>query len=230
MIRAIAIDDEPPALSVIESLCRKNAEVQLEKSFTEPAKALQYLKKFPVDLIFCDVQMPSMTGIELVQNLSDNTLVIFTTAHAQYAALSYELEAMDYLLKPINQKRFDHAISRVQEYMNYIDSKGQKDSSFLFVRSDFKLVKIPTGEISYIEGLADYLKIHVENRRVVTVRMTMKSILELLPANKFTRIHRSYIFPVSKIESVRGTTVYTPFGQFPIGRTYAEDFLKGYSK
>src|SRR6186713_1553043 len=123
MINAIAIDDEPLALTVIQSLCNKSENINLQKTFTQPGEALKHLRKFPVDLIFCDIQMPSMTGINLVKSLQQNTMVIFTTAFSQYAAISFELSAIDYLLKPINQKRFTQAIAKAQEYFDYIHKK-----------------------------------------------------------------------------------------------------------
>ena len=161
MINAIAIDDEPLALTVIESLCRKNENINLHKTFTQPNEALKYLHKYPVDLIFCDIHMPAMTGINLVKSLRQKTMVIFTTAFSQYAAVSYELNAIDYLLKPINQKRFTQAITKAQEYLDYINRKDSSEEKNLFVRADFSLVKIPLDDILYIEGLADYLKIYI---------------------------------------------------------------------
>src|SRR5687767_13641843 len=151
MINAIAIDDEPLALTVIESLCKKNEGINLQKTFTQPSEALKYLRKFPVDLIFCDIQMPSMTGIKLVKSLQQNTMVIFTTAFSEYAVVSYELNAIDYLLKPINQKRFTQAITKAQEYLDYINKKDQSADKSIFVRADFSLVKIPLADILYIE-------------------------------------------------------------------------------
>ncbi|MFV0398775.1 MAG: LytR/AlgR family response regulator transcription factor [Bacteroidales bacterium] len=122
MINAIAIDDEPLALNVLETFCDKNESVNLQKTFTQPNEALRYLHKFPVDLIFCDIQMPSITGLNLIRSLNQQTMVIFTTAFSEYAAISYELNAIDYLLKPINQKRFNQAIRKSQDYYNYINN------------------------------------------------------------------------------------------------------------
>lgn len=229
MINAIAIDDEPLALTVIKSLCDKSENINLQKTFTKPNEALKYLRKFPTDLIFCDIQMPSMTGISLVKSLQQNAMVIFTTAFSEYAAVSYELNAIDYLLKPINQKRFKQAITKAQEYFDYISRKDQHEDKNIFIRADFSLVKIPLADILYIEGLADYLKVYVKDRKTIVARMPMKDIMEKLPAADFIRVHRSYILPFSKIEAVRGTTIFIGEMEFPIGRTYTDEFFNRYS-
>src|SRR5688572_20180890 len=208
MINAIAIDDEPLGLIVIQSLCDKSEGINLQKTFTQPSEALKYLRKFPTDLIFCDIQMPAMTGINLVKSLQQNTMVIFTTAFSEYAAVSYELNAIDYLLKPINQKRFTQAIAKAQDYFDYINKKNQNEEKNIFIRADFSLVKIPLADILYIEGLADYLKIHIKDRKTVIARMPMKDMMEKLSSADFIRVHRSFILPFSKIEAVRGATVF----------------------
>jgi len=229
MINAIAIDDEPLALTVIQSLCDKSGKIHLQKTFTKPGEGVKYLRKFPTDLIFCDIQMPSMTGISLVKSLQQNTMVIFTTAFSEYAVSSYELNAIDYLLKPINQKRFTQAILKAEEYFRYITKKDQDADNTIFVRADFSLVKIRLVDILYIEGLADYLKIHIRDRKPIVARMAMKEMMEKLPSGDFIRVHRSFILPFSKIEAVRGTTVFIGEMEFPIGRTYAEEFFNRYS-
>lgn len=229
MINAIAIDDEPLALSVIQSLCNKNESIILQKFFTQPNEALKHLRKFPADLIFCDIQMPAMTGLSLVRSLQQNTMVIFTTAFSEYAVTSYELNAIDYLLKPINQKRFNQAITKAQDFFDYINKKEQTIDSNIFVRSDFSLVKIPLADILYIEGLADYLKIHIKDRKPVMARMPMKEMMERLPSADFIRVHRSFILPFSKIEAVRGATIFIGDNEFPMGRTYTDEFFSRYS-
>ncbi|MFT3739735.1 MAG: LytTR family DNA-binding domain-containing protein [Breznakibacter sp.] len=229
MINAIAIDDEPLALTVIKSLCDKHAGVNLQKTFTQPSEALKHLRKFPADLIFCDIQMPAMTGINLVKSLQQNTMVIFTTAFSEYAVVSYELNAIDYLLKPINQKRFTQAIDKAQEYFDHINKKDHRTEKNIFIRADFSLVKIPMADILYIEGLADYLKIYIKDRKTIVARMPMKDMVEKLHSNDFIRVHRSFIVPFSKIEAVRGTTIFIGDREFPIGRTYADEFFGRYS-
>ena len=229
MINAIAIDDEPLALTVIESLCNKIEGVNLQRTFTQPNEALKYLQKFPIDLIFCDIQMPAITGINLVKALKQKTMVIFTTAFSEYAAVSYELNAIDYLLKPINIKRFTQAINKAQEYFDYINKKDQSADKSIFIRADFSLVKIPLDDILYIEGLADYLKIYIKDRKTVVARMPMKDMMEKLNPTDFIRVHRSFILPFNKIESVRGTSIFIGEKEFPIGRTYIDEFFNRYS-
>jgi len=229
MINAIAIDDEPLALTVIKSLCDKSERIHLQKTFTQPSEALRHLRKFPVDLIFCDIQMPAMTGINLVKSLQKNTMVIFTTAFSEYAVVSYELNAVDYLLKPINQKRFTQAINKAQEYFDYVNQKDHSEEKNIFIRADFSLVKIPLSDILYIEGLADYLKIYIKDRKTIVARMSMKEMMEKLNSTDFIRVHRSFILPFGKIEAVRGTTIFIGDQEFPIGRTYAEAFFNRYS-
>lgn len=228
-MNAIAIDDEPLSLKVIRSLCDKNENVHLQKTFTQPSEALRHLRKYPTDLIFCDIQMPAMTGISLVKSLQQNTMVIFTTAFSEYAVVSYELNAIDYLLKPINQKRFTQAITKAQEYFDYINKKDQGADKSIFIRADFSLVKIPLADIQYIEGLADYLKIYIKDRKTIVARMSMKDMMEKLNSNDFIRVHRSFILPFSKIEAVRGTTIFIGDQAFPIGKTYIDEFFNRYS-
>lgn len=230
MINAIAIDDEPLALNVIRSLCDRDENINLLKTFTQPSEALRYLHKFPVELIFCDIQMPSMTGISLVKSLRQNTMVIFTTAFAEYAVTSYELNAIDYLLKPINQKRFKQAVAKAIEYFDYINKKKDKADKDIFVRSDFSLVKVALADILYIEGLADYLKIVTRDRKPIVARMTMKDMMEKLSPDDFVRVHRSYILPYARIEAVRGGAIFIDGHEFPIGRTYADEFFSRYTR
>jgi DNA-binding LytR/AlgR family response regulator len=229
MMNAIAIDDEPLALTVIKSLCERSESIKLQKVFTQPNEALKHLRKFPTDLIFCDIQMPALTGISLVRSLPQNTMVIFTTAFSEYAAVSYELSAIDYLLKPINQKRFTQAVAKAQEYFDYINNRDHSSVKSIFVRSEFALVKVPLSDILYIEGLADYLKIHVKDRKPIVARMPMKDMMEKLHSSDLIRVHRSFIVPFSKIEAVRGNTIMIGEREFPIGRTYATEFFNRYS-
>ncbi|HAK80454.1 MAG TPA: DNA-binding response regulator [Runella sp.] len=229
MIHAIAIDDEPLALTVIKSLCDKSENIRLIKTFTQPSEALKYLRKFPIDLIFCDIHMPPMTGINLIKSLQQDTMVIFTTAFSEYAVVSYELNAIDYLLKPINQKRFTQAVNKAQEYFDYVNKRAYDAEKNIFIRADFSLVKIPISDILYIEGLADYLKVYIKDRKTIVARISMKDMVEKLQGTDFIRVHRSFIVPFSKIEAVRSNTIFIGDNEFPIGRTYADEFFNRYS-
>jgi len=230
MITAIAIDDEPLALKVIDSHCEKTDFINLQRTFTHPTEALHYLRKYPVDLLFVDIQMPSMNGINLVKAIQQSTMIIFTTAFSEYAVVSYELNAIDYLLKPINFKRFNQAVNKANEYYNFINKQNHSEDQYIFVRADYSLVKIPLADILYIEGLADYLKIFIRARKTVVARMTMKEMVEKLPSNDFIRVHRSFIIPFSSIQSVRNNIIFFNEKEVAIGRTYTEEFYKRYRK
>jgi len=230
MINAIAIDDEPMALKVIESHCEKTGFINLQKTFTHPTEALKYLRKYPIDLLFVDIQMPSMNGITLVKAIQQNTMIIFTTAFSEYAVVSYELNAIDYLLKPINFKRFRQAVDKAKEYYYYINKQNDSEDKYIFIRADYSLVKIPLADILYIEGLADYIKIYIKDRKTVVARMTMNEMINKLPLKDFIRVHRSFILPFNRIESVRSNSIALPEKEFPIGKTYIKDFNSRYSQ
>lgn len=225
MIRAIAIDDEPPALEIISHFCHKSEFVQFERGFTNPEEGLRYLKKFPVDLLFLDISMPGMSGLELLKLIENRPLVIFTTAYGQYAVESYELDAVDYLLKPFSEERFMKAVNKARDFMKLgISSLNQQ--GFFFVRADYSLIKINIQEIRYIEGLDDYVKIHLENNQMVITRMTLKNILEKLPANAFIRVHRSFIVPIEKISSVKNKQIRVGSRDIPLGNAFEDEFFK----
>ncbi len=229
MIKAIAVDDEPPALKVIENFCAKVDSIELVKTFNKPTEALAHLKKFPVDLIFLDIQMPSMTGLEFHKAIEQNTMVIFTTAYSEYAVEGFNLQAIDYLLKPYTLERFQQAVDKAKEFYNYQHQK-ENTQNYLFIRADYSLVKVNIADILYIEGLDDYLKIHLPGKKPLVARMTMKAIIEKLPGNEFIRVHRSFIVPLSKIESIRNKTIQLSGQEIPIGTSYEEEFFKLFKK
>ena len=225
MISAIALDDEPPALKVIESFCGQTDSIELQKSFTQPNEALKHLRKFPVDLLFLDIQMPSMSGIDFYKSLNQETMVIFTTAHSQFALEGFNLNAIDYLLKPFSIQRFQQAVAKANDFYNYTHQTDKIQNQYLFIRADYKLMKISISDILFIEGLNDYVKIHVLNQKTIITRMTMKTIQEKLPSKEFIRVHRSYIVPFSKIESIRNKTIFLSGKEIPVGGIYEEDLF-----
>lgn len=227
-MNAIALDDEPPALRIIEEFCKNDGRLNLLKSFTSPAEALKYLRKFPVDILFLDIQMPSKSGIELHKELPEGIIVIFTTAFSEYAIDGFNLNAVDYLLKPYTFDRFQQATQKAKEYYSVQSAKNPENNELL-IRADYSLHRIQVKDIQFIEGLDDYLKIHLPNKSIVA-RMTMKGILEKLPTGNFIRIHRSYIIPRDKIESVRSKSVYVSGTEIPIGTSYQEDFINSFKK
>lgn len=221
MIKAIALDDEPLALKIIENFCSKVPFIGLEKTFSKPSEALKHLQKFPADLLFLDIQMPSLTGIEFYKSVKQDTMVIFTTAHSEYAVESYNLSAIDYLLKPFTFERFEQAANKANEYYNYIH-KQQTVLPHLFIRADYSLIKITISDILYIEGLDDYLKIHLQDQKPVVARMTMKAMMEKLPPDDFIRVHRSFIVPLKRIEQIRNKMITVASQEIPIGGSYEE--------
>lgn len=227
-LTAIAIDDEPPALMIIEQFAKQYASVDLQKSFTKPTEAIKYLHKFPVDLVFLDIKMPSVSGLELFKEIPENTQVIFTTAHSEYAVEGFNLKAADYLLKPFSYERFVQAVDKVRQLAELMRASEGKGASHMLVRADYSLIKINFSDITYVEGLDDYVKIHLDAAKMVVARMTMKKILEKLPANNFVRVHRSFIVPVAKIESVRNKVIHLKNAQIPLGASFEEDFFNVY--
>jgi DNA-binding LytR/AlgR family response regulator len=230
MIQAVAIDDELPALSLVQNFSERTGFIELQKTFNQPTEALKYLRGFPVDLLFLDINMPSLSGIELYKAVQQETMVIFTTAYSEYAVEGFNLSAIDYLLKPFTYKRFLQAAEKAQEYLNYQLQKENSSSPFLFVRADYSLVKIEISRMLYIEGKDDYVKIHLDNQKPIMARMTLKNILEKLPPGNLIRIHRSYVIPLNKIENVRNKVVAIGEIKLPIGNSFEENFLKYFNK
>jgi two-component system, LytTR family, response regulator len=221
MIKAIAIDDEPLALKVIENFCTKTENIILDKTFTSSKDGLNYCSNYPVDLLFLDIQMPSLTGIEFIKKLPQPALVIFTTAFDSYALEGYNLDVIDYLLKPFSYERFFKAIQKVQTQLTNQKTEQQiAEKSFIFVRADYSLLKIELNTILYIEGLDDYVKIHIENAKSIIARYTMKNILEQLPETQFIRIHRSFIIPRQRITQIKSKSLMIGNTELPIGASY----------
>ncbi len=223
MIRALAIDDEPLALSIIESFCSQLDYIDLQKTFTKPNEALKHLKKFPVDLLFLDIHMPSLTGIDFYKQIEQNTLVVFCTAHSQYAVEGFNLNALDYLLKPFTFERFKQAAEKAKDYFAQNDNLK---ADYIFIRADYSLQKINLEDILYIEALDDYLKIYLHQQKTIVARMTMKLMLEKLPSSDFIRVHRSFIVPIKKVNTIRNKTIYLLDKSIPIGNSYDEEVQK----
>ncbi len=230
MIRAIAIDDELPALSVLENFCGKADFIELQKTFHLPNEAMKYIRRFPVDLLFLDINMPSVSGIELFKTIQQETMVIFTTAYSEYAVEGFNLNAVDYLLKPFTFKRFMQAAEKARDYFNYQLEKEKTAVQYLFVRADYSLVKISIASIHYIEGYDDYLKIHLQDQQPVITRMTLKGVLEKLSPRDFIRVHRSYVVPLAKIESIRNKMISLGEIKLPLGNSYQKEVLNHFSK
>ena len=230
MIKCVAIDDDPLALELVEAFCQHIPYLQLEKTFTQTSAAHKHLRKFPVDLIFLDIQMPDINGIEFFKSVKQECMVIFTTAYSQYAVEGFNVNAVDYLLKPLQQKRFKQACDKAKEYFEYINNRQSASATFLYVRSEYALAKIPFSEIHYLETMDDYIKVHQIGKKPILTLMSMKQMLERLPQSEFIRIHRSFIVPLSKIESVRAKSISLGVIDLPIGTSYEKDFFRAYMK
>ena len=225
MIKAIALDDEPLALNILEMLCKKNDDVELLRTFTQPSAAKEYLDANTVDLIFLDIQMPGISGIEFFKAMRANMLVIFTTAFSEYAVEGFNVNAVDFLLKPFSLDRFNQAVTKAVQYNALEIFTKTQEPNFIQVKSAYSLVNINLNEVILIEGLDDYIKIHLPNKKFVVTRITMKKMIETLNEKQFVRIHRSFIIPLHKIESVRNKHVYIDNFMLPIGASYEDDFF-----
>ncbi|HEU4788358.1 MAG TPA: LytTR family DNA-binding domain-containing protein [Flavobacterium sp.] len=223
MIKAIALDDEPPALDVLLNFCDKIDTIDLQKTFTKSEDALKYLKKYPVDLLFLDINMPAISGIDFYKKLPHKTMVIFTTAYSEYAVEGFTLSATDYLLKPFSFLRFEQAVEKA--YSQWKLQNQNPEQQYLFVRADYSLNKILLSDILFIEGLDDYLKIHILNQKTIVARMTMKALLQKLPETEFIRVHRSFIVSISKIEKVRNKIIYINNEEIPVSASYETTFF-----
>ncbi|MFN4249315.1 MAG: LytR/AlgR family response regulator transcription factor [Flavipsychrobacter sp.] len=220
MINAIAIDDEPLALNVIKAFCHNLDFIDLKATFTETSEALKYLRNYPVDLLFLDIKMPAMSGIDFYKSVPHKTMVIFTTAYSEYAVDGFNLSAIDYLLKPFENERFLQAVNKANEYYKYLNKQEISSNQYLFVRADYSLVKIALSDIIYIEGLDNYLKIHLQNSKPVIARMSMKAVMDKLPERDFLRVHRSYIVSFGKVNFVRNKIIHIADAEIPVGTNY----------
>ncbi|MEO5890968.1 MAG: LytTR family DNA-binding domain-containing protein [Ferruginibacter sp.] len=220
-LKCIAIDDEPLALELIKSYAAQLPQLQLLQTFDDAISGGEFLRATAVDLLFVDINMPDISGIELVKSLENKPIIIFTTAHKKFAYEGFELEALDYLLKPIDFERFKKAVVKAVEFDQYKKAAKEVANESFFVRSEYKMVKIGFDEIDYIESLEDYIRIHIANGRPILTLMTLKSVIEKLPADKFIRIHRSYIIPLNRIRSVVNKKVFlTSSKVLPVSDTY----------
>lgn len=222
MLKAIALDDEPLALEVLENFCSQIDDICLEKTFTKSEDAFKHLKKYPIDLLFLDINMPSISGIDFYKKLPHKTMVIFTTAYSEFAVEGFTLSATDYILKPFSFSRFKQAVEKA--YSQWKIQNQNPEQLYLFIRADYSLIKILFSDILFIEGLDDYLKIHILNQKTIVARMTLKAILEKLPSPEFVRVHRSFIIPISKIDKIRNKIIYIKNEEIPVSASYETAF------
>lgn len=222
MIQCVAIDDEPLALQLITQYCERVSFLQLKKVFTNPDEATIYLHQNNIDLIFLDIQMPDINGVQFYKNLpeSNKPQVVFTTAFKDYAIDGFNVDAVDYLLKPFEFDRFLKAVYKAKEYMEFLSSQDLQMSS-IFIKANYEMMKINLKDIDLIEALDDYIKLYIKPTPILTL-MTLKSIQEKLPSKEFIRIHRSYIIPLAKVEKFSKSKVYLSGKELPIGTSYSD--------
>jgi DNA-binding LytR/AlgR family response regulator len=225
MIRCIIIDDEPLAGKLVKEYISRVSFLELAGTFTDAIEARKLLEKEKIDLLFLDIQMPDINGIQFYDSLKEKPMVIFTTAFSEYAVEGFNVNAIDYLLKPFEYDRFVKSVYKAKEYYEFIRSQEVQLTS-IFVKSDYQLVKINLKDVLLIEGLDDYIRIHLPGGKTILTLMSLKAIAEKLPAQEFVRIHRSYIVPLSKIEKVSSKKIEIAGKEIPVGISYADEFFK----
>ena len=229
-VKALIIDDEPLAQNVIKQYAKKLPELIITGTCNDAICAHKFLQENSVDLLFLDINMPKLSGISFLKNLKNPPLVIFTTAYSEYALEGFELNAIDYLKKPFSFDRFCKAYFRAEELLQLKNSTRSKkseenDTEFLFIKSNKKMIKVKFSEIYYIEGLGDYIKIHLADKKLVT-NLSMKRIHSLLPQKDFYRTHKSFIISLDKIDAIEGNMTIINSNKLPIGNSYRQEFIK----
>ncbi|MCA6068166.1 LytTR family DNA-binding domain-containing protein [Chryseobacterium sp. RG1] len=233
-MNCIIVDDEPLARAEMKSLINEVSQLEILGSFSNAPAAIEFLKTSTVDLIFLDIEMPLISGLEFAEMLPENTLVIFTTAYSQYALKSYELDAVDYLLKPIEKQRLEKAIEKAVLYKELLSSKTVKNTiesntaDFLFIKADRKYYKIYFSDIRFIEGLKDYVVIHTQTQKLITA-MNLKTIHQKVPQDIFLRVSKSFVVNIDYIESFDNHNVYIGDVEIPLGEVYRSEFFTKYS-
>jgi two-component system, LytTR family, response regulator LytT len=228
MINAIAVDDEPLALHLISGYIEKTPGINLIGKFENPLDAAGFIHDNKVDLIFTDIHMPDLNGIEFTRSMEKNAKVIFTTAYDKYALEGFKLEIIDYLLKPFSYEEFLIAVRKAEKVIrleNKSYEKIESDNEFLFLKSDYKIKRINFNDILYIEGLKDYVKVYIQNGAKPVISLTSLKLLESkLPSEKYMRIHRSFIVNLQKIETIERSRIVFGKVYIPIGDQYKEKF------
>ena len=230
-LKCIIVDDEPLALEVLEAYIERIEGLELVAKCENAVKAFDALKKLQVDLIFLDIQMPKLTGIDFLKVLNPAPKVIFTTAYREYAIESYELNVVDYLLKPIAFNRFMMAVNKAMNgSVSYDEGPGDEagtvpDDPYIFLKADRKMVKVYLKDIQYIESLKDYVRIKTEEKEIISLQK-ISYLEQKLPEDLFMRIHRSFIVPVKKIEAFSNHAVEVGGKELPIGRNYKNQVLE----
>ncbi len=224
MINCIAIDDEPKALEVIARYCRKMDSICLKATFREPIKAIEYLRNEAIDLIFLDINMPDINGVQLFTTLAVKPMVIFTTAYSSYAVESYNLNAVDYLLKPITFERFLAAVNKALDLFTLKNKTGSKNagSDTVFIKSGPQTYQVKIADILYLQKDGNYITVHLKDKKIM-IRENMTDIFEIVPEEQFVRIHKSFVVALRHITMIEVHQLVINGEKIPIGSTYRED-------
>ncbi len=236
IVNCIAIDDEPPALRQMKEYISRVPYLNLLDTFDNAIDSMNYLKENPVDLVFLDIQMENLTGIEFLKLLKQKPCIILTTAFDSYALEAFDLDVDDYLLKPISFERFLRATEKSynklllqKQILSHKPDRKTENKDFFFVKTEFRIQRIDFKDILYIEGMKEYLIIKMENEKVFTLQ-SFKEILASLPESNFIRVHKSYIISLNKISSIRKNKIYVGEKAIPIGSTYKDAFFRSIQK
>lgn len=234
-MNCIIIDDEPLAREELKALVKEMSQLEILGMFSNAATTTAFLKKNNVDLIFLDIEMPNVTGLEFAASLPKESLVIFTTAYPQYALKSYELEAIDYLLKPIDKVRLGKAINKAVIFSNLLSDETEKatfesnSENFLLVKADRRFYKVNFTDIKYIEGLKDYVVLYTSSQKLITA-MNLKTIHQKIPNTVFIRVSKSYLVNMAYVDSFDHHTIYIGDVEIPIGDVYRNEFFRIYTE
>ncbi len=219
---AIAIDDEPIALDIVAAHASKVPFIELTAQFTNAFEAITYLQQHKVDLIFLDIKMPDINGIDFLRTLSKPPMVIFTTAYSEHAVQSFELDAVDYLLKPFSLSRFLKACNKAKELFDFRNQPTESKADYIFIKDGYEQVKVFLDEICYIEASGNYTQINLTNNRLLSSRITINELIEILPNKLFARTHRAFIIAKDKISKYDRSQVWIGEQIIPIGTTYSD--------
>lgn len=224
MLRCLAVDDEPLALDLLEDNIRQVPYLQLAGKCSNGLEAIQFLQQETVDLIFLDIQMPGLTGLQFIQSLTVKPMIILVTAYEKFALDGFNLNVVDYLVKPVSLDRFIWSCNKAFELFQLRNRSGEVVTrpDYFFINVDYSMVKLVFSEIRWIEGLKDYIKIHLKAGKPLVARLSMKAVEEQLPAGQFLRIHKSYIVSKNFITAVRKNSIFMDAVELPVGDNYKE--------
>lgn len=223
-MNCIIVDDDDASRSALVQLAKQIDNLVIVKSCSTSIEAMNALKKEPVDLLFLDIEMPEMNGMELLKALDNRPQVIFTTSHKEYAVDAFEMNVVDYLVKPVTLPRFLKAVAKAKD-SNEVKDQVSTGQDYFFIKKDSVLTKVPIKDILWIEALGDYITVHTKDQRFV-LHATLKSVESKLPKDKFIRVHRSYIVQIDNVKKVEDTTVYINDMSIPVGALYKDNFIK----